>query len=93
MAAIRAYVMDYAEFELKNGTNAIPTDPALSDDALRSALAQSSKTGVVTDKTLAEAKDILGVGPAVGKIDQVRDALERSTVDTAPSDDAIEPAD
>jgi hypothetical protein len=93
MAAIRAYVMDYAEFELKNGTNAIPTDPALSDDALRSALAQTSKTGVVTDKTLAEAKDILGVGPAVGKIDQVRDALERSTVDTAPSDDAIEPAD
>ncbi|MEZ2218797.1 hypothetical protein [Rhizobium sp. RCC_161_2] len=82
MAAIRAYVMDYAEFELKNGTNAVPTDPALSDDALRSALAQGSKTGVVTDKTLAEAKDILGVGSAVGKIDQVRDALEQSPVTT-----------
>ncbi|MBB4568709.1 hypothetical protein [Rhizobium leucaenae] len=91
MAAIRAYVMDYAEFELKNGTNAVPTDPALSDEALRSALAQESKTGVVTDKTLAEAKDILGVGPAVGKIDQVRDALERSTV--APTDDTTDTAD
>jgi len=82
MAAIRAYVMDYAEFELQNGTDAVPTDPALSDEALRSALAASSKTGVVTDKTLAEAKDILGVGPAVGKIDQVRDALEQSTTTT-----------
>ncbi|KAA6488420.1 hypothetical protein G6K93_27245 [Agrobacterium rhizogenes] len=82
MAAIRAYVMDYAEFELKNGTNAVPTDPALGDEALRSALAQASKTGVVTDKTLAEAKSILGVGPAVGKIDQVRDALEQSTATT-----------
>lgn len=82
MAAIRAYVMDYAEFELKNGTNAVPTDPALSDEALRSALAQASKTGVVTDKTLAEAKGILGVGPTVGKIDQVRDALEQSTATT-----------
>lgn len=83
MAAIRAYVMDYAEFELQNGTDAVPTDPALSDEALRSALAEASKTGVVTDKTLAEAKDILGVGPAVGKIDQVRDALEQSTTTTA----------
>jgi hypothetical protein len=82
MAAIRAYVMDYAEFELKHGTNAVPTDPALSDEALRSALAQASKTGVVTDRTLAEAKSILGVGPAVGKIDQVRDALEQSTATT-----------
>ena len=91
MAAIRAYVMDYAEFELKNGTNAVPTDPALSDEALRSALAQESKTGVVTDKTLAEAKDILGVGPAVGKIDQVRDSLEKSTA--APTDDATDTAD
>jgi len=86
MAAVRAYVRDYAEFELENGTNAVPTDPSLSDEALRSALAQSSKTGVVTDKTLAEAKDILGVGPAVGKIDQVRDALEQSTVTTTPAD-------
>ena len=93
MAAVRAYVMGYAEFELQNGTNAVPTDPALSDEALRSALAQASKTGVVTDRRLAEAKDILGVGPAVGKIDQVRDALERSTVDTAPSDGTTEPAD
>ncbi|MFT4183071.1 MAG: hypothetical protein QM636_14260 [Rhizobium sp.] len=57
-------------------------DPALSDEALRSALADASKTGVVTDKTLAEAKDILGVGPAVGKIDQVRDALEEQSTTT-----------
>ncbi|UWU24799.1 hypothetical protein N2601_21910 (plasmid) [Rhizobium sp. CB3060] len=90
-AAIAAYVRDYAEFEMQNGTDAIPTDPALSDDALRSALAQASKNGVVTDRTLAEAKDVLGVGPAVGKIDQVRDALEAST--PAPSDDVTDPDD
>lgn len=75
MAAVSAYVMAYAEFEAENGPDAIPTDPALSDEALRDALSGFTKDGVVTDGALARAKDILGVGPAVGKIDQIRDTL------------------
>jgi hypothetical protein len=75
MAAVSAFVMAYAEFEAKNGPDAIPTDPALSDEALRDALSGFTKDGVVTDGALARAKDILGVGPAVGKIDQIRDTL------------------
>jgi hypothetical protein len=82
MTAISAYVMAYAEFEAENGPDAIPTDPALSDDALRDALESFTKGGVVTDATLDRAKDILGVGPAVGKIDQIRDTLPQTTPDT-----------
>ena len=78
MAAISAYVMAYAEFEMINGPDVVPTDPLLGDDALHAALTQASKSGVVTEETLAWAKDVLGVGPAVGKIDQVRNSLEVS---------------
>ena len=63
MAAISAYAIAYAEFEAENGPDVIPTDPALSDEALRDALASFTKDGVVTDDTLETAKDILGVGP------------------------------
>lgn len=81
MAAVSAYAMAYAEFEAENGVDAIPSDPALSDEALRDALAGFSKDGVVTDDMLDEAKDILGVGPEVGKIDQIRDTLPPPTVE------------
>lgn len=82
MAGVSAYAIAYAEFEAENGTDVIPTDPALSDEALRDALASFTKDGVVTDDTLDRAKDILGVGPEFGKIDQIRDTLPESTSDT-----------
>ena len=75
MAAVSAYAIAYAEFEAENGTNVVPSDPALSDEALRDALATFTKDGVVTDYTLYRAKDILGVGPEFGKIDQIRNTL------------------
>ncbi len=78
MAALSAYVKAYAEFEIQYGTTAVPTDPALSDNALRSALAQLSNKPV-TDRTLAEAKSILGIGTNSGKIADVRHALERKS--------------
>ncbi|KOF20210.1 hypothetical protein AC244_10095 [Ensifer adhaerens] len=81
MAAVSAYAIAYAEFEAENGVDAIPSDPTLSDEALRDALAGFSKDGVVTDDMLDEAKDILGVGPEVGKIDQIRDTLPPPTVE------------
>ena len=75
MTAVAAYALAYAEFEAENGVDAIPTDPALSDEALREALAGFTKNGVVTDAALDEAKSILGVGAEVGKIDQIRESL------------------
>jgi hypothetical protein len=78
MAAVSAYAIAYAEFEAENGTDVVPTDPALSDEALRDALASFTKDGVVTDYTLDKAKDILGVGPEFGKIDQIRDTLPKT---------------
>jgi hypothetical protein len=81
MTAVSAYAMAYAEFEAENGVDAIPSDPALSDEALRDALTGFTKDGIVTDEVLDEAKDILGVGPEVGKTDQIRDTLSPPTVD------------
>jgi len=86
MSAIRDYVVAYAQFELDNGIDAIPTDPALSDEALSAALLSAANKNisivqqpddmVVADpEVVAWAKDVLGVGPAVGKIDQVRDVM------------------
>ena len=80
MAAVSAYAIACAQFEAGNGVDAIPTDPALSDEALHDALASFTKDGVVTDDLVYEAKGILGVGPAVGKIDQVRGTLPPPTV-------------
>ncbi|WP_373414067.1 hypothetical protein [Ensifer aridi] len=79
MAAISAYVMAYATFEAENGPDAIPTDPALSDEALRDAIASFTNDDEVTDDTLADVKETLGVGPAVGKIDQVRAYLQTTS--------------
>ncbi|WP_026620972.1 hypothetical protein M728_004642 (plasmid) [Ensifer sp. WSM1721] len=79
MAAISAYVIAYATFEAENGPDAIPTDPALSDEALRDAIASFTNEDEVTDDTLADVKETLGVGPAVGKIDQVRDYLQTTS--------------
>lgn len=75
MTAVAAYALAYAEFEAANGVDAIPTDPELSDEALRDALAGFTKDAVVTDAALDEAKSILGVGADVGKIDQIRETL------------------
>ncbi len=83
MAALAAYVKAYAEFEIQYGTTAVPTDPALSDNALRSALQQLSNKPV-TSHELAEAKSILGVGTNKGKIAEVREALEKKSETKTP---------
>ncbi|TXI05210.1 MAG: hypothetical protein E6Q76_11470 [Rhizobium sp.] len=83
MAALAAYVKAYAEFEQQYGTTAVPTDPSLSDNALRSALAQLSNRPV-TDRMLAEAKKVLGVGADSGKIAEVRNALARKPDTSTP---------
>ncbi|AJD45177.1 hypothetical protein C9413_02420 [Rhizobium sp. SEMIA 4085] len=87
LAPVAAYVMAYAEFEKVSGPDVVPIDPALSDEALREALTGFTKGGVVSDDALAEAKEILGVGPAVGKIDEIRETLP----DPEPVDTLEEP--
>ncbi|OCP00502.1 MULTISPECIES: hypothetical protein [unclassified Ensifer] len=92
MAAVSAYAIAYAEFEAENGVDAIPTDPALSDEALREALASFTKDGVVTDDMVDEAKGILGVGPAIGKIDDIRNTLPPPALDVDVDDpEAVDP--
>ncbi|TCU14445.1 hypothetical protein [Rhizobium sullae] len=91
LAPVADYVMAYAEFEKVSGPDVVPTDPELSDEALREALAGFTKGGVVSDDALAEAKEILGVGPAVGKIDEIRETLpEPEIVDTVEEPAATE---
>lgn len=75
MAALAAYVKAYAEFEIQYGVTAVPTDPALSETALVSALEQLANRPV-TSEEIAEAKSILGAGTDTGKIAEVREALE-----------------
>ncbi|MCV9962888.1 hypothetical protein OIU34_13340 [Pararhizobium sp. BT-229] len=83
MAALSAYVVAYAQYELENGTDTVPTDPTLSDDALHDALlsaANKNRVQQLGDDALDQdvmdwAKSVLGVGPSVGKIDQVRETL------------------
>lgn len=76
MSAIRNYVTAYATYELASGIDTVPTDAALDDEALRAALQAAAKPGaVVDDATLDWAKELLGVGPAVGKIDEIRKEL------------------
>ncbi len=82
MTAIAAYATAYAQYELDNGTEPASDDPILGDDALEEALA-ATKTGIVSPAVLNEAKTILGVGDAVGKIDQIRDSLAVSVTDDA----------
>ncbi len=75
MAAISAYAVAYAQYELDNGTEPSVDDPLLGDEALRVALASATRTGEVAAATLDKAKSILGVGDADGKIDQIRATL------------------
>jgi len=88
MAALSAYVKAYAVFEMQYGTMAVPTDPALSDHALRSALTQLLNKPV-TDQVLAEAKSILGVGTNRGTIAEVRDAMAKKSEAAAPTERTI----
>lgn len=101
MAAIRAYVVAYAQFELDNGADALPADPALSDDALSAALLSAANKNITTTQepgsletvdpdVLEWAKDVLGVGPAVGKIDQVRDGMASETSEEEQAEEVVE---
>ncbi|MBY5400863.1 hypothetical protein [Rhizobium leguminosarum] len=75
MAAIAAFSTAYAQYELTNGVAPPADDPLLGDAALTAALAAATKTGTVTPAALGWAQETLGVGTAVGTIDQMRDAL------------------
>lgn len=78
MTAIAAYAMAYAQFELDNGIEPAIDDPVLGDAALEKALSSATKTGDVSPAAFAEAKTILGVGDADGKIDEIRESLSTS---------------
>jgi hypothetical protein len=82
LAGVAAYVQNYAEYEIQTGRFPTADDPQLGDAALKSALADFSKTNI-TARQLSWAKDALGVGSSVGKIDQVRAAM-------ASGQDAVE---
>ncbi|PDT37924.1 hypothetical protein CO671_07255 [Rhizobium sp. M10] len=75
MAGIAAFATAYAQYELANGAAPPADDPALGDAALAAALASASKTGTVSPAALSWAKDALGVGTAVGTIDQMRETM------------------
>ncbi|WP_235777177.1 hypothetical protein [Rhizobium mesoamericanum] len=78
MAAVKAYALAYAQYELDNGAQPAADDPVLGDAALEKALESATKNGTIGQGVLDEAKDILGVGDADGKIDQIRDELAKS---------------
>ncbi|TBY08152.1 hypothetical protein [Rhizobium laguerreae] len=83
MTAIAAYAMAYAQYELDNGIEPAADDPLLGDEALEDALASATKTGEVSPAVLDQAKTILGVGDANGKIDQIRTSLENAAPATS----------
>ncbi|MDV4177013.1 hypothetical protein R1521_00635 [Rhizobium brockwellii] len=83
MTAIAAYAVAYAQYELVNGIEPAVDDPLLGDQALEDALASATKTGEVSPAVLDEAKTILGVGDATGKIDQIRTSLENAAPATS----------
>lgn len=88
MAAIRDFAIAYATYELASGIDSVPTDPTLSDGALRAALEAAANPGVVVDdRMLGWAKSTLGVGSAIGKIDQIRGEL--ASLAPVPTDGAI----
>lgn len=87
IAAIRDYALAYATYELVNGVDTLPTDAALDDEALRAALEAATKPAtVIDDEILGWAKTTLGVGSAVGKIDQIREELAA----TAPVEPVVD---
>lgn len=81
LADVFAYARHYAEYELRNGVDTVPSGTALSDAALRKALATAAGTSTVSDASLVWAKHVLGVGDDIGKIDQIREALVNSAQD------------
>ncbi|MBY5702420.1 hypothetical protein HFO38_06720 [Rhizobium leguminosarum] len=83
MTAIAAYAVAYAQYELDNGIEPAADDPLLGDEALEDALASATKTGDVSPAVLSQAKTILGVGDANGKIDQIRTSLENAAPATS----------
>ncbi|WP_027668886.1 hypothetical protein [Rhizobium leguminosarum] len=83
MTAIAAYAVAYAQYELDNGIEPAADDPLLGDEALEDALASATKTGEVSPAVLDQAKTILGVGDANGKIDQIRTSLENAAPATS----------
>jgi hypothetical protein len=92
MAAISAFATAYAQYELTNGIAPPADDPLLGDSALRAALASATKTGTVSPEAFGWAKDTLGVGTAVGTIDEIRESMaaqapatETPTVTTDPA--------
>lgn len=85
MAAISAFSTAYAQYELTHGAAPPADDPVLGDAALSEALAAAGKMETVAPEALGWAKDVLGVGPAVGTIDKMREALAKQT--TEPTDD------
>ncbi|THV20921.1 hypothetical protein [Peteryoungia ipomoeae] len=88
MAAIRDYAVAYATYELSNGVDILPTDAAVDDEALRAALEATARPGTVIDDEMLEwAKTTLGVGPAVGKIDEIREELAAA----APVEPVVDP--
>jgi hypothetical protein len=80
-ADVFSYARHYAEYELRNGVDTVPSGTALSDEALREALATAAGTSTVSDASLVWAKHVLGVGDDIGKIDQIREALVNSAHD------------
>ena len=92
MAAIRDYAVAYATYELASGIDTLPADQTLGDDALRAALEAAAKPGTsIDDSTLDWAKDLLGVGPAIGKIDEIREELAAAEPVEPPVDPVVDP--
>lgn len=88
MASIRDYAVAYATYELANGVNTLPPDSLLDDETLRTALEAAAKPGtVIDDEMLGWAKSTLGVGSAVGKIDEIREELAAA----APIEQVVDP--
>ena len=76
LSALSAYVTAYAAYEIANGVEPPVDDPVLGDAALATALGAASKTGMVTEDAISWGKEVLGIGPAFGKIDELRQSLE-----------------
>ena len=91
MAAIKAFATAYAQYELTNGIAPPADDPLLGDAALMAALAAATKTGTVSPEAFSWAEETLGVGPAVGKIDQIREnmAAQAPATETETTDPAV----
>lgn len=60
------------------GTDDAALKEALLDAANRNRVAEYGENNYVNDEVMDWAKDVLGVGDAVGKIDEVRDSLDET---------------